>query len=311
MGENTEISWCDNTFNAWWGCTKVSPACDHCYAETWARRLGHSVWGADEPRRFFGQKHWDEPRRWNAKAEASGTRARVFCLSMGDINDPHPALGPHRERLWDLIEETPALDWLLLTKHPHRYRLTLPTEWLDTPRPNVWLGTTVESQEWAERRVEFLCSTPALMRFVSAEPLLGPVDLRNIRLRRSSGLEGCVLDALTGEVVDLETSCMADETGWIDWVIVGGESGHGARPMRLEWARGLRDQCVRAGTAFHFKQWGEMAPAGQLPDATWRQVDAMNPDVAAEPDTLVRVGKKLAGRELDGRTWDELPEVRS
>src|SRR5262249_54064076 len=123
MGDKTAIEWTDHTFNPWWGCVEVSPACDFCYARTWAQRRGHPVWGTDAPRRFFGEAHWGEPLRWNRRAAATGRRARVFCASMADVleerHDPVGALLEQaRARLWATIEATPNLDWLLLTKRP-------------------------------------------------------------------------------------------------------------------------------------------------------------------------------------------------
>src|SRR5712671_6808752 len=118
MAKNSSIEWTDHTFNPWWGCSKVSPGCNNCYAETWAKRVGEKIWGKDEPRRFFTDKHWDEPLKWNDEALSSGTRRRVFCASMADVFEQRTDLNPWRARLWKLTEETPKLDWLLLTKRP-------------------------------------------------------------------------------------------------------------------------------------------------------------------------------------------------
>ena len=222
MAQNSAIEWTDDTFNPWWGCAKVSAGCEHCYAEAFAKRFGHKVWGKHAGRRRFGDAHWDKPRLWNRDAEAAGTRRRVFCASMADVFDEN---GPpeDRRRLWALIEDTPRLDWLLLTKRPHLAADTLPSAWLDTPKPNVWLGTSVESMEVLDR-IEELRQVPAALRFLSIEPLLG--ELRDLPL------EG------------------------IGWVIVGGESGSKARPMSADWVRRIRDECVDAGIPFFFKQWG-------------------------------------------------------
>lgn len=250
MGERTKIEWADHTFNPWWGCVEMSPACDHCYARTFSTRLGYDIWGADKPRRWFGAEHWRKPLAWNTAAEKAGTRARVFCASMGDVFEKGSSdLDTQRANLWALIEMTPMLDWLLLTKRPENITRMVPASWLETPSPNVWYGTTVEDVP-RMARVERLAAVPAYVRFLSCEPLL---------------------------------ALIAPNLEHIDWVICGGESGHGARPMRLEWARTLRDAALAQDTAFHFKQWGDYNEHG------------------------VRVGKTNAGRLLDGRQWDEFP----
>lgn len=248
MGKATDISWTDHTFNPWWGCFKVSPGCTHCYAETFAARIGlagratmatldnpnplrGSIWGppATTERRFFGDKHWAEPLKWNADALAAGERRRVFCASMSDVFEDHPMLPAQRRRLWNLIEDTPHLDWLLLTKRPENIATMLPqTYW-----PNVWLGTSTEDQQRADERVPKLLRYRDLVPvlFLSVEPMLGPIDL-------SIAVDGRVT------------------TADVDWCIVGGESGPRHRPFEVDWARQLRDQCQAVGIAFHFKQIG-------------------------------------------------------
>lgn len=246
MGESTNISWTDHTFNPWWGCTKVSPACDHCYAEAFAKRTGQGVWGKDAPRRFFGDAHWTEPLRWNRQAEAEGRRHRVFCASMADVFEPREDLSESRQRLWDLIGQTPWLDWQLLTKRPEQVTRMVPSDWLLGPWPaNVWIGTTVEDQEWANLRVPRLLAVPAPVRFLSCEPLLGPVSFRwapwvHLSREHTTGH----LDGLKG----------------IAWVICGGESGLGHRSLNLDHARSLRDQCAAVGVPFFFKQVGGRTP---------------------------------------------------
>lgn len=329
MAKST-IEWTDYTFNPWWGCQKVSPACEHCYAETWAKRTGHpNIWGGEKSeRRFFGDKHWDEPLKWNkhitlrcpgchkicvcdtmGKAafgkcmdcdiwadNMPSVRPRVFCASMADVFEERDDLIADRTRLFALIRATPNLDWLLLTKRPENWRyLVLSTinqfgglkvteaewdlinwlgDWLNGKLPhNVWMGTTVENQEMADKRIPALLAIPAKVRFLSCEPLLGPVDLVSIRR---------VLGPLA-----------------IHWVIAGGESGPGARFMNSAWAQSLRDQCAGASVPFFFKQWGEFLP------------DNQNPKLSGEFGSTsgIRVGKKAAGRTLDGRTHDEFPVV--
>lgn len=274
MGKNSKIEWTHHTFNPWWGCVKVSQACKHCYADAWARRVGQKLWGPKAPRRFFSDAHWRAPLRWNAEAERSRYRARVFCASMADVFEDRRDLDPHRERLWTLICETPHLDWLLLTKRPQNVVVLAP--WGSRWPENVWLGATIENQEVADERMGDLASVPARVRFVSAEPLLGALNL----------------------------------SPWlgskVHWVITGGESGGKARTANPAWFRSLRDQCRETGAAFHFKQWGEWAPASAHPVGE----RAVQCRIFADGAIMARLGKKAAGRELDGRTWDELPTTK-
>lgn len=268
MSANSGISWTDHTFNPWWGCVEVSPACDECYARTWAKRTGFDVWGADAPRRFFGDKHWNEPLKWNRKAEEAGVRARVFCASMADIAERHrdpdtmAAMDAARRDLVALIAATPWLDWLLLTKRPQDLIKLFP-EWCGGFPPNVWVGVTVESKDYTWR-LDVLCDEmpAAVVKFASWEPALGDVSFKPWFSRG------------------------------LNWVIGGGESGGKARPAEQTWVLFARDECVAAGVAFHFKQWGEWAPI-------WSGRSFFNE----------RVGKKLAGREVDGKVWDEFPVV--
>jgi protein gp37 len=275
MAKNSSIEWTHHTFNPWWGCTKISSACDHCYAETWAKRVGQSVWGNKAPRRFFTDKHWKEPLRWNADAIAEGVRHRVFCASMADVFERRAELNQQRERLWKLIEATPMLDWLLLTKRPQNIEKMAP--WSEVWPHNVWLGTTVEDQTNALVRLPHLLKHKARVRFLSCEPLLGPLDLKGwLKPDPKLGLHG------------------------IDWIIAGGESGPGSRPMLPAWARNLRDQATKAKVAFHFKQWGHWVPADMFGGETKRVVDI-------DGENLVPAGKGASGRELDGKFWDGLP----
>lgn len=292
MGESTAIEWADHTFNPWIGCQRVSPACQHCYAETLNRRWGGGNWGANADRRITSEANWRLPVRWDRAAERDGVRRRVFCASMADVFEDRPDLEEPRARLWDLIAATPHLDWLLLTKRPENVRGMVPRRWAfgvrtineegSTVEPcewpvNVWVGTTVEDQKRADERVPHLLDVPAPVRFLSCEPLLGPVDL----------------------------------SAWLDrlgWVIAGGESGHGSRPSHPDWFRSLRDQCQQAGVPFFFKQWGEWGPAidhlDTAPGTTLARAVSWN---GPEGEAVAPVGKKAAGRLLDGRTWDEVP----
>lgn len=287
MAKNSSIEWTHHTFNPWWGCVKVSEACRNCYAESWAKRVGSRVWGSGRERRFFGDRHWRQPLRWNREAEDARVRRRVFCASMADVFEGRSDLNRPRERLWDLIEETPWLDWLLLTKRPERVGEHAPwrKEW---PR-NVWLGTSVEDQFWAERRIPALLRYAAAVRFLSCEPLLGPLDLSGwLSPKGSGGTEGN----------------RSHWMGGVDWVIAGGESGPRARPMNPEWARSLRDQCNAAEVPFHFKQWGHWAPGSPGSAGDGRELEVGENGLAT---TMVALGKKEAGRLLDGSTWDQFP----
>jgi protein gp37 len=258
--KHSNIEWTTHTFNPWIGCTKVSPGCAHCYAETLNKRMGWTQWG-DAGERFRTSAHnWNEPRRWNREAAKTGQRARVFCASLADWLD-HKAPIAWRVELLALIEETPHLDWLLLTKRPESWNARmheamgagsqLAHAWLNGTAPaNVWIGTSIEDQQRAEERMPEIAEIPARVKFLSVEPLLGPLDLSYW---------------LTASIVPQ-----------VQWVIVGGESGPGAREMKPEWVRALRDECALAGVAFFFKQWGG-------------------------------VRKKETGRTLDNETFDQLP----
>jgi protein gp37 len=320
MSERTGISWTHHTFNPWWGCLRVSPGCENCYAETLSRRYGKDLWGPLAPREPRSEAYWREPLRWAAKASEAGQRRRVFCASMGDVferrdGDVGAFLDHQRARLWDLIRCTPELDWLLLTKRPENFQDMLPLSHLHVrdarglpgyagPWQNLWLGVTAEDQERADRRIPLLLDAPAIVRFVSAEPLLGPLDLRRIGAWR-----GELLSALEEQVGHVERPR-------VDWVIVGGESGAGARPMSPRWAEDLRDQAKAAGVAYHFKQWGEWVPEHHPlfvqphPDDDDDRYACVDSDPARPLGGYVpmaRVGAKRAGRELAGRVWDEVP----
>ena len=311
----SKIEWTDFSFNGWMGCTKVSPACANCYAERDMDHRYHKVqWGPHGTRVLTSDANWRKPLQWEREAVKNRTRYRVFCDSLADVfedwrgpiyDNARTQLFRHvsdecgwvgvsqsipsgdlvcskcgswcnpvtmqdvRDRLFALIDKTPHLDWLLLTKRPENIRQMWPKDFdydLSPPRAkiefsprrqNVWLGTSIENQEWAERRIPQLaqCGSLCSFLFVSAEPLVGPIDLTKI-----------------------------PEAKRLSWVITGGESGPHARPADPDWFRSLRDQCRDSKTAFHFKQWGEFDEQQQ------------------------RVGKKNAGRLLDGQTHDEVPE---
>ena len=211
------------TFNIVWGCVKVSEACRDCYALSFARRLGLDLWGSGAPRKTFGADYWRRPLLWNREAARTGHRRNVFCSSMADTFEDHPTVGQERAKLWPLIECTPWLNWLLLTKRPQHIMRMAP--WGRAFPDNVWVGTSVETQRRAEERIPSLLQVPARVRFLSCEPLL-----------ESLGLYPW-LPAL-------------------QWVIVGGESGSRPRPMEPSWVHALRAQCQLERVPFFFKQWG-------------------------------------------------------
>jgi len=258
MGKDTKISWATHTFNTHWGCEKVSPACDNCYAEALANRWKFDVWGKDAPRRFFDDKHWNEPVKWNSKAKELGERHRVFCASMADVFEDRRDLDPVRERLWALIERTEHLDWMLLTKREKCIGRMLPKAWLSKPRSNVWLGVTAENQRRAEERIPVLLEVPAAVHWISAEPLLSAIDFSPWIAGATHAVTDDAYDAPDGAIVAGEER-IGDE--WtrkkgIDWVIVGGESGDKPRRMDPAWAKDILDQCRRGQVAYHFKQKG-------------------------------------------------------
>jgi protein gp37 len=256
MAENSKIEWTDHTFNPWWGCVKVSPGCKNCYAETLSNRFG-SWWGPQAERRFFGEKHWNEPLKWNRKAEKEGKRYRVFCGSMCDVFEIHDVpltdekISRARFRLWGIIENTPNLDWLLLTKRPENIADITPFIWQLKGWPdNVWVGTSVEYQDQADKRIPYLFRIPGRVRFLSVEPLLEAVDLKRVHN------DNTYYDALGKSRFDYghDFGVAAPMPRGIDWVIVGGESGPNKRPFNPDWARSIRDQCRAAHVPFFMKQ---------------------------------------------------------
>lgn len=318
MGAETAIEWCDATFNPWIGCTRVSRACDDCYAarSTPARTLG-IAWGAGQPRRRTGDDNWAQPKRWAKTMPARlGRRPRVFCSSLADWLDNEVPI-EWLVDLLDLIRCTPELDWLLLSKRIGNWQKRISealhvvgqrpgclidplfqmlSRWLRGEPPlHVWLGATVVNREEMLRDGPKLKAAPARVHFWSVEPMLG--DLGKIPL-----------DIMP------------------DWGICGGESGAHARPMHPVWLRSYRDQFARTGRPWLFKQWGEWLPIevdapgdGRLyavvDDGSERDITTLNKSGRSSYDIevldggqrMARVGKKVAGRMLDGRTHDEFP----
>jgi protein gp37 len=360
MGDKTGIEWTDATWNPTTGCDKVSPGCDNCYALTQAKRLkamGSAHYQTDGDPRTSGPGFGiamhpdglDKPLRWQRPR-------RIFVNSMSDLfhagvtrefqAEVFAVMALARQHTFQVLTKRPGVMRSVLSSpaffdlvHAAAMRL-LPEGTagghLPWPLPNVWVGTSVEDQKRADLRIPALLGTPAAVRFLSMEPLLGPVDLTHMDVE--GRLEGAYwINALSGRNTDMGRPCR--DAPSLDWVIVGGESGPGSRPMHPGWVRHLRDQAVAGQVAFHFKQWGNFAPVdgepehgdvwvlgrgygsveterqgevGSMPTQPWAPGN-----VGAEPgrwdrygDALVRpMHKKDAGRRLDGRTWDEWPET--
>lgn len=331
----TRIEWTEYSWNPVTGCTPISEGCQNCYARRMANRLrGRCGYPADDP--FLVTLHperLEEPLKWR-------NPRRVFVCSMGDLfheNVPFEYIA----KVWQTMNNAEQHTFLVLTKRPKRMKEFLSRlGWYTHDRetnpaeavldeggkytlPNVWLGVTAENQQRADERIPILLQIPAAVRFVSVEPMLGQVDL-------SKWLGGtwycetceCIVDPEFVPFSEIHYPCenYLDFIPGIDWVICGGESGHGARPMHPEWVRSLKDQCQEAGVPFFFKQWGEWFPRDQwewnpeliLPDDEYAFRDGSGTHVFESIDGLCpvhRVGKKAAGRILDGQIWDEMPEI--
>jgi len=334
VADHSKIEWTDATWNVVIGCDKVSPGCDNCYAIRTAHRMQHNpnpaiaaaYAGTEADGDWTGrinlvEDRLDLPVRWTKPR-------RIFVNAQSDLFHPDVP-DEFIARVWAVMARCQRHTFQILTKRHGRMRSLLNSDRFldlmidaikaqdvplmgDWPLRNVWLGVSVEDQQRADLRVRALLGTTAAVRFLSCEPLLGPVDL-------TKAIEP-----------NFAASGWKDLSG-LDWVIVGGESGPGARPMHPEWARSLRDQCVDAGVAFHFKQWGEWAPAGYSNGTHLMQLDGHLIDrksgTTKDPygygsgvqdlidrghpgwARIRRSGKKFAGRELDGRTWDQWPEA--
>lgn len=334
MGQNSKIEWTDATWNPVRGCSVVSEGCRNCYAMQVAARFsgknpktGEDLAYAGLAYRNSSGAHWtgkvrmvdahlEDPIRWKRPR-------RIFVNSMSDLF--HESLSETQiQNVFTVMEAAGHHVYQVLTKRPARMRDFVESfdSWLryaaDTTFaqrfPNIWLGVSVEDQRTADARIPLLLETPAAVRFISAEPLLGPVDL-------SGPLDNSLMRSTKG---DWWTHHGAPQR--LHWAIVGGESGHNARPLHPDWVRSLRDQCVAANVPFFFKQWGEWDGGGvfgsECDDPCGRDVVAL-PDgtltgTVWEPgphllggQTIHRVGKKAAGRRLDGREWNEFPEVKA
>lgn len=261
MGTTTAIGWTDHTFQPWRGCSHVSPGCENCYAEALGKRTG-VAWGDDADRVPMAEGYWRNPAKWNRAAAEAGRPALVFCASLADVFEDRPELVGHRDRLFETIEATSNLRWLLLTKRPQNVLGMVPSKWLETTRlevgrgrhlehvpglklwpANAWIGTTVEDERRGFERIPSLLAIPAPVRFLSLEPLLEEVRLSRWLFdpHRADGRRRGV-------------------GGPIDWLIVGGESGPGHRPFDPKWARILRTEAEAAEVPFFFKQHGGRTP---------------------------------------------------
>ena len=227
--KNSPIKWTTHSWNLWEGCSRVSPGCLRCLAENASDHpWGRLTWGPDGNRRQIAST-WSDPHKWHRDVIETGVRARVCCSSLADIFDEHPSIEPMwRHHLWKTIRETPCLDWLLITKRPENFKEFLPDDW-GHGYPNACLIVSVENQDFAAQRIPVLLETPASRRALTVEPMIGPVHL----------------------------SPWIDQ---LDWVIVGGESLTGARPMNPNWVREIRDLCHVHSRPFFFKQWGWWTP---------------------------------------------------
>lgn len=320
MSRMTGIQWTDSTFNAWEGCSKVSPGCDNCYAEKLNERFhGGKHWGSGSERLLRSDKYWKEPLKWNAAHREfyaiHGRRQRVFCSSLADVFDKDAPAG-QRERLFELIRNTPNLDWQILTKRAGNIEVMLPDDWGDG-YPNVWLGITVVNQDELDRDVPKLLAIPSALRFLSLEPLLG-----RISFRWSHWVVWEEMYKLKGGVNHL------DGLRFLDWIIVGGESGQNARPMHPDWARTIRDECQEAGVPFFFKQWGKWE-VSSIEQGLYGPSMESNDARLVYPDGVVQkpgskrkgypgtgsavamdgVGKEKSGSTLDGKLHEEFPDV--
>lgn len=316
MAANSKIEWTNHTFNPWIGCTKVSPGCANCYAETEDKRRGWTPdgWGPGKPRHRTSERNWDKVRAWDAQAKNASDRPRIFCASLADWLDDEVPINWLADLLL-LIDETPNLDWLLLTKRPENFksrmqaifdsgmadcRVIVPDLWLNHHRPpdNVWFGVSTEDQKRADERIPVLMNIPARLRWLSVEPLLGPLDLQGI------GGRHIAQDILRGQQHVFRGIWPGPK---IDWVVVGGESGTYANPCHPDWIRRLRDQCVEHGVPFFFKQWGEFSPNGERDASSGFRLPRET--VFGDGQSMIRVGKKEAGLLLDGIEWKQFPEV--
>jgi len=295
----TKIEWCEETWNPITGCTPISEGCKNCYAKRMANRL-KGRYGYPKKNAFQVTYHpdrLDQPLKWRKPR-------KVFVCSMGDLF--HSLVSEDIQvLLHEIMCKAEQHTFMILTKRPENMRRFYEfnhSKFNDAG--NVWLGVTVETQDLANERIPVLLQIPAAVRFVSYEPAIGAIDLDNIRFDRylrGSVLSGAALSRIAaGQMIPNAT------VPTLDWVIAGGESGPGARPAYPSWFRLVRDQCKAAGVPFFFKQWGNSCLASQLPEDTCQRVDAAQ-NLGNQPDAFWAVGKKAAGRLLDGVEHNEMP----
>lgn len=262
MADKSKIEWCDATFNPWWGCEEESPACAFCYARKFAHRYGHELWGGHEtPRRFFGDKHWSQPIKWNEKAKETGEPFRVFCGSMCDICEDREDLFEPRARLMRLIEATPYLTWLLLTKRPQNFIPFFGRRWNPGGWPkNIVAMCTAEDQKRADERIPELLKVPVPIHAVSYEPALEMVNWRTWLVKTVVSFRPDRVGFYPGGA---SMSGYGDVLPKIDQIIIGGESGPGARPIDIEWVRQTVKDCKATGTSAFVKQMGKIWAKGR------------------------------------------------
>lgn len=273
MGKDSKISWTHNTFNIVWGCEKVSPACDNCYAEELDNRYfgAENHWG-DNPRKLMADRYWRQPIRWNKEAEAAGVPQLVFCSSMADVFEKNDIVESQRPRLWQLIYETPHLRWLLLTKRPQNIKRMLPRGLWGFP--TLWLGTTIENDKYLWR-ADKVAEVDAAVHFLSIEPLLGELALRDSAAVKSGG---------------------------IDWMITGCESGKHSRPTPLDWYRRLLNDAGELGMKRFLKQ------APHVPGVTIGKGSSLKFNrECAHPETGALMRGIVEQPYLDRQQWVEYP----
>lgn len=297
----TKIEWAEETWNPIVGCSKVSPGCDNCYAEGMANRLAgipqatnkysNVIWdGKWSGTTSFDESALEKPFQWKKPRT-------IFVSSMGDLF--HSTISfKSISKVFSVTQKCPQHTFLILTKRPATMWRYFQHVGITHPYLNVWLGVTAENQEQADKRIPILLSIPAAKRFVSIEPMLGPISFRWAKWKELNREQGGITNELDG-------------LRMLDWVICGGESGPGARPMHPYWARLIRDQCIITNVPFMFKQWGEWAFIHYIDGK--KSFINLTPNKNKEVilhDPMInmrRVGKKKAGRELDGKIWNQKP----
>lgn len=318
MSEGTGIPWADDTLNLWWGCMPVSAGCQNCYARAFAHRLGRDgLWGEGHSFQFASEPYWKKPLKWNAQAEKAGQRRRVFVNSMSDFFEERSELDEHRERFFDLVPQTPWIDYLLLTKREGQMQLRMTQLYLKDlfgaygytlhdPLSNLQLGVTVEDIHYVSR-VDALRATPAAVRYISAEPLLG--SLFKSEQRREVYAEDNPHDRLEKSIEVSNIGCKPLDLTGIDQVIAGCESGARRRPMELDWVRELRDACLNACPGCGGRGWYHDLQTGDQIQCGCRSAFEPSHRPAFFFKQAITDGRKVEMPKLDGKVWDELPRA--